>query len=220
MRRSSHARPTRVERLVGGAAALWRCGGRAVEARGARRWAARRGTATEAEAAVVAEHLAELLALLLLEVLALRDDDRLVARRDDADVVADLDVGDGRLRLVADDGRVAGDRDGLVLVVQLADRLVDDDVVAVDRLDRAAVGGDGREPGAGLVGNDGLGVDRRAARAEEARVTAGVTQERAPRHCAARALRALGALARGRGAAGDPGQRADEGTDGDHNPDL
>src|SRR4051795_12131320 len=104
MRRSSHARPTCVERLVGGAPALWRCGRRSVEARPARAGARARAT-TEAEAAVVAEHLLEPLLLLLLERRVLGDHERALAGRDHADVVVDLEIGQRRFRVVADDGR-------------------------------------------------------------------------------------------------------------------
>src|SRR5438045_990028 len=128
MRRSSHARRGRVKRLVG-RAALRRCGWRAVEARPAR---------TAGAMVVPRTVVAELLALLLLEGLALGDDDRLLAGGDHSDVVALLDVRQRRLRMVADDRRAVRDRDGHVLVVEAADRLVDRDVAAVERLDRAA----------------------------------------------------------------------------------
>src|SRR5213595_639916 len=134
MRRSSHARPPRVERLVRAAAALWRRGGRAVEPRPAR---------PAGVVAVPRAVIAELLALLLLERLALGDHDGLLAGGDHADVVAGRDVRQGGLRMVADDRRAVGDRDRGVLVVQAADRLVDRDVAGADRLDGAAVRRDG-----------------------------------------------------------------------------
>src|SRR3954451_17594473 len=184
--------------------------------------ARRRATGGEAMAeAVLAEAL-----LLLRDPRVARSDDDVAPRTagDDAHVIAWLEITQLGVCTVADHLRVAADVDrDVVLVNLLRGAFLQVDRRPVNRVERAGVAGDRVEAGAVLVRDDSRCVDGST---HEPGAAHEVGAAVATAECALELLRLLlggfllrvcRLLLRRRGrASGDPGQRADNGADGDH----
>src|SRR3954467_10649232 len=184
--------------------------------------ARRRATGGEAMAeAVLAEAL-----LLLRDPRVARSDDDVAPRTagDDAHVIAWLEVTQLGVCTVADHLRVAADVDrDVVLVNLLRGAFLQVDRRPVNRVERAGVAGDRVEAGAVLVRDDSRCVDGSAHEPGAAHevgaavATAECPLERLRLLLGGFLLRLCRLLLRRRGgASGDPGQRADDGADRDH----